>query len=196
MSITHTNRLVKRLIRIDDSMDIFAEHGVAGILGLLANAPFGATYIIGLDGVNTGVITGGWINHKYKQLYIQTAYILAASGWAFTISLLIAAAINMVPGLHLRASSDAELQGMDDDQLGEFAYDYVEVRRDYLAWTPSRSDALGEDQNIPMHQRHGINEHTDLLAGQVAGGEGDRDRHERTGIKGDRHGIEAEKKMH
>jgi hypothetical protein len=41
----------------------------------------------------------------------------------------------LVPGLKLRASEEAELLGMDDDQLGEFAYDYVEVRRDYLACT-------------------------------------------------------------
>jgi Amt family ammonium transporter len=46
--------------------------------------------------------------------------------------------INAIPGLHLRASEQAELLGMDDDQLGEFAYDYVEVRRDYLAWTPAK----------------------------------------------------------
>lgn len=31
---------------------------------------------------------------------------------------------------------------MDDDQLGEFAYDYVEVRRDYLAWTPAQGDEI------------------------------------------------------
>ena len=40
------------------------------------------------------------------------------------------------PGLKLKASEEAELLGMHDDQLGEFAYDYVEVRRDYLAWAP------------------------------------------------------------
>jgi len=40
-------------------MDVFAEHGIAGILGLLANALFSATYIIGLDGVSSGIIQGG-----------------------------------------------------------------------------------------------------------------------------------------
>jgi len=33
---------------------------------------------------------------------------------------------------------------MDDDQLGEFAYDYVEVRRDYLAWTPGTAAPAAE----------------------------------------------------
>lgn len=34
---------------------------------------------------------------------------------------------------------------MDDDQLGEFAYDYVEVRRDYLAWTPEQALDIDTD---------------------------------------------------
>ena len=109
-------------------MDVFAEHGVAGMIGLLFNAFFAADYIIGLDGVNTGIINGGWLNHNYKQLYIQVAYIVATTAYAFVMSAILAIIINFIPGLHLRASEEAELLGMDDDQLGEFAYDYVEVR--------------------------------------------------------------------
>ena len=52
--------------------------------------------------------------------------------------------------MHLRASEEAELLGMDDDQLGEFAYDYVEVRRDYLAWTPAQNEPLGGEHSIPQ----------------------------------------------
>ena len=100
-------------------MDIMVEHGIAGMFGLLANALFGATYIIGLDGVNTGVITGGWVSQKYRQLYVQIAYILAVTGYSFVMSTILAYGINYIPGLHLRASEEAELQGMDDDQLGE-----------------------------------------------------------------------------
>ena len=40
-------------------MDVFAEHGIAGVVGLLFNALFAADYIIGLDGVNTGLPVGG-----------------------------------------------------------------------------------------------------------------------------------------
>lgn len=190
---------VKYFIRIDDTMDIFAEHGLAGIIGLLANALFGATYIIGLDGVNTGIITGGWIDHNWKQLYIQVAYILACSGWAFGVSLLLAYGINFIPGLHLRASEEAELVGMDDDQLGEFAYDYVEVRRDYLAWTPATTDPRTDgDGDMPMHERHGITQQKDMLLGKDPNGEnssqgsavGEKDKGAmHTGIGGDRHAM-------
>lgn len=111
---------IKFLVGIDDSLDVFAEHGIGGIVGLIFNALFGAGYIIGLDGVNTGVITGGWLDHNYKQLYIQIAYIVACSGYAFVVSAIIAKIIDLIPGLKLRASEEAELLGMDDDQHGEF----------------------------------------------------------------------------
>jgi ammonium transporter, Amt family len=121
-------------------MDNLAEHGIAGMVGLIFNGFFAADYIIGLDGVSTGLINGGWLNHNWKQLYIQVAYVVACTAYSFIISTVIAGVVNLVPGLKLRASEEAELLGMDDDQLGEFAYDYVEVRRDYLAWSPVTGD--------------------------------------------------------
>jgi Amt family ammonium transporter len=154
---------VKNILRIDDTMDVFAEHGIAGMVGLIFNALFAADYIIGLDGVSTGVITGGWLNHNWKQLYIQVAYIVAVSAYSFVVTLIICYAINAIPGLKLRADEEAELLGMDDDQLGEFAYDYVEVRRDYLAWTPAKAyhDA---PTMIANDDRHGI-DYTGTLNG-------------------------------
>jgi Amt family ammonium transporter len=175
-------------------MDVFAEHGVAGMVGLIFNALFAADYIIGLDGVNTGVINGGWLNHNYKQLYIQVAYIVACTAYAFVVSALLAIIINLIPGLHLRASEDAELLGMDDDQLGEFAYDYVEVRRDYLAWTPAHDEPQKTESHVNPSDRHGISEHSDMIQGQSpdhSSQEGTNG-HAHTGIQGDRHGIAAE----
>lgn len=121
---------------------------IVGMVGLFFNALFGADYIIGLDGVNTDQINGGWLNHNYRQLYVQLAYIVACTAYSFVTTAFISFGLNFmgnfVPGIKLRASEKAELLGMDDDQLGEFAYDYVEVRRDYLAWTPMRSDHNAE----------------------------------------------------
>ncbi len=37
--------------------------------------------------------------------------------------------MNLVPGLSLRATAEEEDMGLDDGQLGEFAYDYVEISR-------------------------------------------------------------------
>lgn len=154
---------MKYWIRIDDSMDVFAEHGVAGIVGLIFNALFADDAIVGLDGVNTGSGSGGWLIHNYKQLYIQIAYVVATCAYSFVMSAIIAYAINAIPGLKLRASEEAELLGMDDDQLGEFAYDYVEVRRDYLAWTPQQHNQLEDGHQIPAAARYGIGEHSEMM---------------------------------
>lgn len=184
-------------MRIDDALDVFAEHGVAGMLGLLANGVFGAGYIIGLDGVNTGLYQGGWIAHNWKQLYIQFTYIVAVTAYTFVVSTLLAFIIDKIPGLKLRASEEAELLGMDDAELGEFAYDYVEVRRDYLAWTPATQDHNAHG-DVPQGDRHGIPQHSQMIEGKEPVDEDTESQEtsgeQHTGIAGDRHGIAAEEK--
>ncbi|ANB11033.1 ammonium permease MEP3 [Sugiyamaella lignohabitans] len=120
---------IKYLIHADDSMDTFAEHAMAGIIGLLFNGLFAETWIIGLDGVT--VHPGGWMSHNWKQLYKQFAYLCACMGYCFVVTLLICYAVNYIPGCHLRVTEDGERGGIDEDQIGEFAYDYVEIRRNY-----------------------------------------------------------------
>lgn len=77
------------------------------------------------------------------------------------MSAILAKLIDLIPGLKLRASEDAELFGMDDDQHGEFSYDYVEVRRDFLAWTPYRGDPAHEGSDV-IEPQHGIRAHASL----------------------------------
>lgn len=48
--------------------------------------------------------------------------------------------MNLLPGLRLRTSEEAEVLGMDDAEIGEFAYDYVELTRDVI-----NGDALIDD---------------------------------------------------
>ncbi|KAH7329044.1 ammonium permease MepC [Stachybotrys elegans] len=150
---------IKFMVGIDDSLDVFAEHGVGGMVGLIFNAFFGNGTVIALDGVNAG-ISAGFLDGNYVVLGWQIAAIVAASAWAFVVSAIIAKAIDLIPGLKLRASEEAELLGMDDDQHGEFSYDYVEVRRDFLAWSPQRDDPAQE--GIALEPQHGIQEHASL----------------------------------
>ncbi|KII86385.1 hypothetical protein PLICRDRAFT_288561 [Plicaturopsis crispa FD-325 SS-3] len=126
---------VKFLFRVDDALDLFAEHAVGGMVGLLFNALFATSKIIALDDVNTS-LTGGWLDHNWKQLYIQIAYIAATSAYTFVVTALIALGLNRIPGLHLRTTEEGEYLGMDDVDIGEFATDYIEVRRGYSDWTP------------------------------------------------------------
>jgi ammonium transporter, Amt family len=57
---------------------------------------------------------------------------VAGFSYSFGGSCLILFIINFIPGLHLRASEQDEIMGMDDAEIGEFAYDYVEVSRDVV----------------------------------------------------------------
>lgn len=164
---------LKYLVGVDDSLDILAEHGLAGIVGLIFNALFAADYIIGLDGVTEH--KGGWVSHNYKQLYIQVAYIVATSAYSFVLSLAICLALNYIPGLHLRTTTEAESHGMDEDQLGEFAYDYVEVRREFHQWadptsTPSPQTDATITENFSPFTKDASNE-KEVSPQQAAGAE-------------------------
>ncbi|QRV89574.1 ammonium transporter [Ceratobasidium sp. AG-Ba] len=156
---------IKYLVGIDDALDLFAEHAVGGILGLLANGLFADDVIIALDGVNTAV-PGGWIRHNYKQLYIQFAYVCAACAYVFVMTAILAKLVDICPGLGLRASEQGEILGMDDDQIGEFAQDFVEVRRDFDSWTPPAADSKAgalyqrNGHNIAAGDRHGVPDHS------------------------------------
>jgi ammonium transporter, Amt family len=180
-------------------MDVFAEHGLAGMIGLMFNALLGVDYVVGLDGVNTGVSNpttntgiGGWPIGNYRQFYIQLAYVVACTAYSFVVSALLAYIVNYIPGLKLRASDEAELLGMDDDQLGEFAYDYVEVRRDYLAWTPANGNGDGVDPEIPQEDRHGIKENRDMIKKEGDNSSSESPTQTHAMAPGDRHGIAAE----
>lgn len=132
------------------------------MVGLMFNGFFGSGAIIGLDGVNVG-LTGGFLDHHYQQFYIQLAYLVACTSYSFVMSAILAKAIDMIPGLHLRATEEAELLGMDDDQHGEFSYDYVEVRRDFLAWAPHQQEQTKD--GVRITPQHGIEEHAYLANG-------------------------------
>ncbi|KAI0076227.1 ammonium transporter [Panus rudis PR-1116 ss-1] len=134
-AISNYGTKLKFFLRIDDALDLAAEHALGGIIGLLFNALFADKDLIALDGVNT-TASGGWLNHNWKQLYIQFAYVCAASTYTFVVTAAICKVLDMIPMLRLRATPEEEALGMDDVQIGEFATDYVEVRRDYTDWTP------------------------------------------------------------
>ncbi|KAG9092769.1 hypothetical protein FRC06_011806 [Ceratobasidium sp. 370] len=156
---------IKYLIGIDDALDLFAEHAVGGILGLLANGLFADNVIIALDGVNTAV-PGGWIRHNYKQLYIQFAYVCATCGYVFVMTAILAKLVDICPGLGLRATEQGEILGMDDDQIGEFVQDFVEVRRDFDSWSPLAGDKTTSElhqrngHSIAAGDRHGVPDHS------------------------------------
>ena len=76
------------------------------------------------------------------QLAYQLADSVSGAAYSFGGSCLILFLMNLLPGLRLRTSEEAEVLGMDDAEIGEFAYDYVELTRDVI-----NSDALIDDSD-------------------------------------------------
>ncbi|KAN0100945.1 Ammonium transporter AmtB-like domain containing protein [Tylopilus felleus] len=147
---------VKSYLKIDDALDLFAEHAIGGVIGLLTNGLFASHSVIALDGVNVNV-NGGWVDHNYKQLYIQFGYVCATCAYAFVVTAAIAKVVDMIPGLHLKTTPEGESLGLDEVEIGEFANDYIEVRRDYSDWTAlgPLSEIASEAPTVDITYTHG-----------------------------------------
>lgn len=131
---------LKFLLHVDDALDIFAVHAVGGLVGNVCTALFAADYIAALDGHTR--IKGGWINRHWIQMGYQLADSFAGAGYSFVMTCIILFTMNKIPGLKLRASEEAEILGMDDAEIGEFAYDYVELTREVI---PDLEGEAGND---------------------------------------------------
>jgi Amt family ammonium transporter len=79
-------------------------------------------------------IEGGWLNRNWKQLGFQVADSAAGMSYSFIMSIIILYVLNLIgrvfPAMRLRATEHEQELGIDDVELGEFAYDYVELIRD------------------------------------------------------------------
>ncbi|KAH8592396.1 ammonium transporter-like protein [Bisporella sp. PMI_857] len=121
---------LKFLLHVDDALDIFAVHAVGGFIGNVLTGFFAADYIAHLDGFSA--INGGWLNQNWVQLGYQLADSVSGMAYSFGGTCLILFVMNLIPGLQLRASEEAEILGIDDAEIGEFAYDYVELTREVV----------------------------------------------------------------
>jgi Amt family ammonium transporter len=104
--------VIKRRFKIDDSLDVFAVHGVGGATGILLTAVFMDAALGGV-GFNEG-------NSMGAQAAIQLTGIVAVLLWSLAVSFVIAKVVHAVTGL--RVSAETEEQGLDLRLHGERAY--------------------------------------------------------------------------
>ncbi|KAF9153408.1 hypothetical protein BG015_003477 [Linnemannia schmuckeri] len=114
---------LKHHLKYDDAFDVFAVHGVGGIVGNLLTGVFAQSWVAALDGAT--VIAGGWLDGHWMQVVHQLADSAAGLGWSFTVTYLILFIMNKIPGLNIRAKAINEHRGLDLAELGEMAYGYV-----------------------------------------------------------------------
>ncbi len=105
---------VKATLKIDDSLDVFAVHGVGGLLGTLLLAVLMSPAFDG-NGFDEGATMGG-------QLGVQAIGAVAVVAWSAVVTFVI---VKLVGGLTggIRVEPDDEIQGLDLVSHGESGYD-------------------------------------------------------------------------
>ena len=98
--------------KIDESLDVFACHGIGGIWGALATGIFATAAV---NSAGSGLIDGNG-----TQVLIQMAAIAITIFFAFTTTWLLAKLVDVTVGL--RVAPEEETVGLDISQHGERAY--------------------------------------------------------------------------
>lgn len=106
-------QLIKQRLKIDDSLDVFAVHGVGGITGSLLVAVFLAPSLGG-----TGYVAG---KDMVSQLSAQFIGIGVVAMWSAVASAVIAVGVSWV--FPMRVSEDEEREGLDITSHGERAWE-------------------------------------------------------------------------
>jgi Amt family ammonium transporter len=97
--------------KIDESLDVFACHGVGGTWGIIATGIFATAAVSGAK----GLVDGNWL-----QVPIQIAAIAVIVAFAFSTTWLLAKLVDVTIGL--RVTREEETVGLDISQHGERGY--------------------------------------------------------------------------
>jgi Amt family ammonium transporter len=103
--------LLKERIRIDDALDVFAVHGVGGMLGAVATGVLAVAAIGGVSGAIEG---------DPGQVALQLVAVVAAASFAAISTFVIVKIVDLVLGLRVAAHDEAV--GLDLAVHGEVAY--------------------------------------------------------------------------
>jgi ammonium transporter, Amt family len=112
---------LKRLIRADDSLDVFGVHAVGGIFGALMTGIFNAPFLGG-PGSTADYVTGAsGYPGLWTQFRIQLQAVCLVTVWTAVVALIAFYVVKLVVGL--RVSEEDEREGLDITSHGERAYD-------------------------------------------------------------------------
>ena len=111
-ALCYTAVWIKTRVKLDDTLDVWAIHGIGGIWGMLALGLF-----IGVGFMSLGELTD---LSRGEQIVKQLIAIGATFGWSFVGTLLILVIMKYTIGL--RVDEQQEEEGLDMSQHGEEAY--------------------------------------------------------------------------
>ena len=97
----------------DDALDVWAVHGIGGVVGILALGVL-ATTTMNAGGAD------GWFYGDSSFFVKQLVGVLVAIAWAMIVTYVLLVGINMITPV--RVSDEAEKEGLDSALHGEAAY--------------------------------------------------------------------------
>ncbi len=106
-------QILKRTLKIDDSLDVFPVHGVGGMLGILLTAIFVSSQFGGM-GLPEGVSIS-------QQLVVQLTGMLATIVWCGAVTFVLLKVVNAI--VPLRVTDEQETEGLDLVLHEERGYD-------------------------------------------------------------------------
>jgi len=111
---------LKKLIGADDTLDVFGVHAVGGILGALLTGVFNDPSLGGPGSVQDWVTGKVGYPGQWDQFIIQGKTVLLAFFWSGIAAFICYKIVDLVIGV--RASEEAEREGLDISDHGETAY--------------------------------------------------------------------------
>ena len=113
----HATQYVKRVLKIDDSLDVFPVHGVGGMLGTLAAGVFASTDL----GLFKGQGFGAGIAGMGQQLGVQSIAVIVTVVYTAAITYGVLKLVERLVGL--RVGREDEIGGLDIALHEERGYD-------------------------------------------------------------------------
>jgi Amt family ammonium transporter len=104
---------MKKVLKYDDSLDVFGVHGIGGITGALLTGLVAAEFMGGA-GINAGSVGA--------QIWAQTKGVMVTIIWSGVVSFVALKGIDIFIGI--RAKEEDEVIGLDQTHHGESGYNF------------------------------------------------------------------------
>lgn len=115
---------VRKITHLDDALDVFACHGIGGIVGSIL------TGLYATKEVNPSIATEGYFVSGETELFVANlASVAAVSAYAFVATVIIVKLVNLF--IPIRVSAEVEGSGLDFGIHGESRHDGMESMNPY-----------------------------------------------------------------
>jgi ammonium transporter, Amt family len=111
---------LKKLLRADDSLDVFGVHAIGGILGALLTGVFNAPDLGGPGFVNNWFEMKPGFESIAGQVWIQAKAVGVTLVWSGVVAAIAYKLVDLTIGL--RVTEEEEREGLDTSSHGEAAY--------------------------------------------------------------------------